>query len=491
MSLVDVKSVISDEKVQLVLFLLVVLVHLYNEIGPCQSLLHPLCDGFAFFLSSLTTIVRDYQSGKYYKPWKPANPIVIVSAKQQIAELSEAPNLSQRAVYADMFGFKHTMNKLQHNTSDHKVVRTRLYGRLLQVNGPGHLNALYPHLVARLDSSLSRELAEARVLQDGVSLPVAQTVRRLASRLMSLMFFGESLSSNEAFSKALLRYPQDMVKCMGAFQITPAFMSPVVHALLTKRGEAMNLIQGRLFEYMGPGRSTWDEPDQTKYLTIMHNMTELTESSDYWNPELLSQSLLGIWFAAAHQPWMNLHFIMIELCTRPQWQEALRQEIQQHSTLDYKTLEGLPLLDSFIKETVRLKPLDTLAIRRKALGPHSFAHGSLSVPSGATVCVSAYDLMHDTKTYAEPNSFDPTRFLPKDGKSQRKFTEVSETFPVWGYGSLACPGRLHASLAMKMVMATLISRYDMRLEDPNARTRWSWETFTMPYETTRIVFKER
>jgi len=64
-----------------------------------------------------------------------------------------------------MFGFKHTMNKLQHNTSDHKVVRTRLYGRLLQVNGPGHLNALYPHLVARLDSSLSRELAEARVLQ--------------------------------------------------------------------------------------------------------------------------------------------------------------------------------------------------------------------------------------------------------------------------------------------------------------------------------------
>jgi len=125
------------------------------------------------------------------------------------------------------------------------------------------------------------------------------------------------------------------------------------------------------------------------------------------------------------------------------------------------------------------------------LGPHSFAHGSLSVPSGATVCVSAYDLMHDTKTYAEPNSFDPTRFLPKDGKSQRKFTEVSETFPVWGYGSLACPGRLHASLAMKMVMATLISRYDMRLEDPNARTRWSWETFTMPYETTRIVFKER
>lgn len=91
----------------------------------------------------------------------------------------------------------------------------------------------------------------------------------------------------------------------------------------------------------------------------MHNMTELADTSDYWDPELLSQSLLGIWFAASHQPWMNLHFIILELCARKEWQTSLRQELEQHLPLDYETLEHLPLLDSFIKETVRLNPLDT------------------------------------------------------------------------------------------------------------------------------------
>lgn len=61
-----------------------------------------------------------------------------------------------------MFGFKHTMNKFEHNTSDHKVIRTRLYSRLLQINGPAHLNVLYPLLLVRMDSSLKRELHSGR-----------------------------------------------------------------------------------------------------------------------------------------------------------------------------------------------------------------------------------------------------------------------------------------------------------------------------------------
>jgi hypothetical protein len=87
----------------------------------------------------------------------------------------------------------------------------------------------------------------------------------------------------------------------------------------------------------------------------------LTDGSDYWCPELLSQSLLGIWFAASHQPWMNLHFIILEICARKEWQALLQQEIEKQLPLTYEKLEQLPLLDSFIKETVRLHPLDTRA----------------------------------------------------------------------------------------------------------------------------------
>lgn len=166
---------------------------------------------------------------------------MIVSTKKEIAEFSEAACLSQRAVYADvthplssslraelifeqMFGFKHTMNKYEHNTNAYRVIRTRLFSRVLQVNGPNHLSALYPCLLAQLDSSLTKELHNGRALNgealnmdtpktnlmlthelEEISLPVAQTVRRMASKLMGIMFFGENLGRQYVSNLSLWR----------------------------------------------------------------------------------------------------------------------------------------------------------------------------------------------------------------------------------------------------------------------------------------------
>ena len=89
-------------------------------------------------------------------------------------------------------------------------------------------------------------------------------------------------------------------------------------------------------------------------------MTYLGDTS-YWDgPAKKAQNLLGVWFAASHQPWMNLHFMLIEICIRKEWQIQLRQELQDYEdTLDYDRLQNLPLLDSFLKETWRMNPLDT------------------------------------------------------------------------------------------------------------------------------------
>jgi hypothetical protein len=87
---------------------------------------------------------------------------------------------------------------------------------------------------------------------------------------------------------------------------------------------------------------------------------QLTEGNEYWKgPEHIAQHLLGVWFAAAHQPWMNLDFIMLQLCSHPDIQDTLRTELGDFKSLTYDRLQNLPFLDSFIKEVVRLRPLDT------------------------------------------------------------------------------------------------------------------------------------
>jgi Cytochrome P450 len=138
---------------------------------------------------------------------------------------------------------------------------------------------------------------------------------------------------------------------------------------------------------MGEGRDSWDEPQRLKrvistsgphpclkaltslQLTILHNMTELTSGRDYWTLDVLAQSLLGFWFAASHQPWVNLGFVVLGLCSRPECVELLQNEIGDSSSLDYGKFAKLPLLDSFIKETVRLNPLDTHMLLENAFFP--------------------------------------------------------------------------------------------------------------------------
>ena len=123
-----------------------------------------------------------------------------------------------------MFGFKHTLNNFNHN--EVTQVKSRLLGRLLQVQGVNHLPKVFPYLTKRAAQSLDEQIATGKTLQDGgISLPVACTVRTMASRIMGVLFFGETLSSDPIFADALLRHPKEMVSCMAAFQITPSFLS--------------------------------------------------------------------------------------------------------------------------------------------------------------------------------------------------------------------------------------------------------------------------
>jgi hypothetical protein len=52
------------------------------------------------------------------------------------------------------------------------------------------------------------------------------------------------------------------------------------------------------------------------------------------------------------------------------------------------------------------------------------------------------------------------------------------------------PGRWHGALVIKMVVVEVLKNFDFRLEDENQRTHFWWETFQMPYESTRVVFSK-
>ena len=111
-------------------------------------------------------------------------------------------------------------------------------------------------------------------------------------------------------------------------------------------------------------------------MTLLYNLIEASKDSSYWTDDALIQAIIGIWFGVSHQPWIvrpckhgicrkrlkfqhqNLHFVFLELCSRPEYVKLIREEISYQESLDYNGLSNLPILDSFIKESVRMNPLD-------------------------------------------------------------------------------------------------------------------------------------
>lgn len=55
----------------------------------------------------------------------------------------------------------------------------------------------------------------------------------------------------------------------------------------------------------------------------------------------------------------TITYAVYDLCLHPEYIEALRDEIESSEYIEFSnTAQGLPLLDSFIKESARLTPVE-------------------------------------------------------------------------------------------------------------------------------------
>lgn len=111
-------------------------------------------------------------------------------------------------------------------------------------------------------------------------------------------------------------------------------------------------------------------------------------------------------------------------------------------------------VDDAIKETLRLRPILTEALRtlRKPL-----TLGGLEIPAGHTVA-AVITLVHgDPDIYPDPEAFRPERF---SGRSYKP----NEYLP-YGGGHRRCIGAAFADFELRIALATLVAEFDVELLD--------------------------
>jgi cytochrome P450 family 110 len=142
-------------------------------------------------------------------------------------------------------------------------------------------------------------------------------------------------------------------------------------------------------------------------------------------------------------------------------------------------LAKLPYLDAVCKETLRIYPVAMLTFPRVVQEPMELMGYKLEVGQVLMGCI--YLLHQREDVYPKPRQFKPERFL------EREFSSY-EFFP-FGGGKRRCIGEALAKLELKLVLATIISHYELELISDRPESPARRGVTLAPKTGIRMIFK--
>lgn len=198
-------------------------------------------------------------------------------------------------------------------------------------------------------------------------------------------------------------------------------------------------------------KNSSEKRDFLSLITIARNEEGQSMTDEEIRYAVITLIFGGFETAAAAMSWM-----LYRVHHTPNVREKLLNELNNSQNDDPLTISRLPYLNAVCNETLRINPVSLSAFSRTVKKPLRIAGNYLE--PGTEIDVSIY-LAHRRKSvYERPDEFKPKRFLEK------QFSPY-EFFP-FGGGQCRCLGSALASFEMKLVLATIISNFELELLNP-------------------------
>ncbi|KAJ6630962.1 cytochrome P450 [Mycena sp. CBHHK59/15] len=153
------------------------------------------------------------------------------------------------------------------------------------------------------------------------------------------------------------------------------------------------------------------------------------------------------------------------------------------NALDSESQKHLTYLNACINETLRLFPAVLSGSQRAPLiGSGGKLIGPYFIPEGTSAVVPSYSLQRDPRYFSpSPDAFLPERWLsvndlsalkPAVFKSTDDFIHDLSAFIPFSYGPGNCVGKHLAYQEMRMIVCTLLTKFQMRFEDGFCAQSW-------------------
>ncbi|KAI0593300.1 putative cytochrome P450 [Biscogniauxia sp. FL1348] len=442
----------------------------------------------------------------------PENRYWVISSQDQIKEMNAAPQsvLSLLGAAYDLLQPKYTMREFNW-MDDRRATEGVTLIKTLRNDLTNHLPEVLPEIRMSLSALLDQHYESLPSVNGARVSSIFPVISRAIAQSNAFVFFGKELSHNTEFIKAGITMVEHTLIISNVVQILPKSISDTVAKFLSSRLNAGDIVYDTLvsmvaqrFEERDRARLGHEVPKHTDCVQWIMDNSPKTKP---WTVGRVVHELVALWYGSVHITSVSACFVLFDLCNNKEYADPLRKEIENTGWEAFDKSGGrlLPLMDSFIKESTRLNPVECMSTRRRALKPFHFADGT-KVEAGQWVCTPLAGMGLDPKNYACPDEFHGFRFvqpatlakslaeIPRhdfqipEGQKPSQFTDMSD-LPFWGAGKLTCGGRLYASAAIKMLLGLFLTKWDLQLAQPDAKQHFTWRGWIYPSANMKGILR--
>ncbi|KZL81200.1 cytochrome p450 monooxygenase [Colletotrichum incanum] len=310
--------------------------------------------------------------------------------------------------------------------------------------------------------------------KDWHSIPMRATILHFIARISSRVFLGTELCRNESWLEITKNYTLNGFTAADRLREYPPFLRNFVHWFLPgcqsarkQIQEAAAIIQPIIDKrHALKAQAIADGRPTPEYHDAIEWFEQASVSKGMPHDPALSQLFLST--VAIHTTTDLLGQVLVDLAKNPEIIKDLQKEaldVLKDGGWKKTSLYSMKLLDSVVKESQRIKPLQLASMQRVATTDVTLSDGTF-IPKGTCVCVSSH-AHWDPKVYPEPEHWDGYRFYRmREQTGQENVSQLVSTSPEhlgFGHGKHACPGRFFAANEIKIALVHILLQYEWKI----------------------------
>ncbi|KAI1417400.1 cytochrome P450 [Hypoxylon sp. FL1857] len=390
----------------------------------------------------------------------------------------------------DVFGTLQEQIQAEYTVRDQRVVLDPYHRYLIPSQLTRELDALTVPMIAALEDGFKSSWGTDSAWKE---VTIWQGCFQVVAKAANSALCGAPLCNDEKYLASLEGQSVALFGGAMLISITPTFLRPITgylvklwcaHHSKTFAKICAPYIEARIREArQAKTRADGSKKPVKDALQLIIDEAISRDDDSQLSPSLISDRLLVTNNVSLHSTTLSLHNLILSLITSDPslgYIEALREECDKAlseagGTWNLDAIRKLRLVDSAIRESMRVIPFASVAMARTVVDPKgiSIEHGqsSVHIPQG-TILASPMESIHcDEAIYPDARHFNPFRFVTtghEDSKSdgQKYVTNKPTATPddyFFGFGTSKnpCPGRFLAVHEIKLVLAYLLTNYDI------------------------------